>query len=89
MTSPDAHGELIAALNRMTEDSRRQAMSAAAATLGSEQTFDRHTSALVKVFQEVAASRNSHRSHGKLGGTKPHGRSRKRSGNTASLMITN
>jgi len=58
-------------------------MSAAAARLGGEQTFDRHVSALVKVFQEVAACRNNHRSHGPLGGTKPHGGSRRRSGSTA------
>ncbi len=83
LTAPDAHGELIAALDHMTEDSRRGAMSAVAARLGGEQTFDRHASALIKVFQEVAASRNNHRSHGKLGGTKPHGRSRARAGSTA------
>ncbi len=41
------------------------------------------TSALIKVFQEVAASRNNHRSHGKLGGSKPHGSSRARAGSTA------
>ncbi len=83
LTAPDAHGELVAALDHMTDDSGRGAMSAAAARLGGEQTFDRHASALVKVFQEVAASRDNHRSHGKLGGTKPHGRSRRRSGSTA------
>ena len=43
-------------------------MSIEAARLGGEQTFDRHVAALIKVFQEVAASRNSHGSHGRLGG---------------------
>jgi UDP-glucose:(heptosyl)LPS alpha-1,3-glucosyltransferase len=72
LTAPDAHGELIAALDHMTEDSRRKAMSAEAARLGGEQTFDRHVAALIRVFQEVAASRNSHGSHGKHSGFKPH-----------------
>ena len=82
VTSPDAHGELVAALNHMTEDPHRRAMAAAAARLGAEQTFDRHASALTRVFHEVAASRNNHRSHGKLGGTKPHGRSSRQAGRT-------
>jgi UDP-glucose:(heptosyl)LPS alpha-1,3-glucosyltransferase len=72
LTAPDAHGELIAALDHMTEDSRRKAMSAEAARLGGEQTFDRHVAALIKIFQEVAVSRNSHGSHGRHGGSKPH-----------------
>jgi len=73
LTTPNAQGELIAALHHMTEDSRRKAMSAEAARLGAEQTFDRHVAALVKVFQEVAAAKNSHGPHGRNGGSRPHG----------------
>ncbi len=83
LTAPDALGELIAALDHMTDDSRRKAMSAEAARLGGEQTFDRHVAALLKVFQEVAAARNSHGPHGRNGGSRPHGtpaKARKRAG---------
>jgi UDP-glucose:(heptosyl)LPS alpha-1,3-glucosyltransferase len=72
LTSPDAQGELIASLNHLADDSRRKAMSTQAAKLGSEQTFDRHVAALVKVFQEAAAARDNHDSHGRNGGSKPH-----------------
>ena len=73
LTAPDAQGELVAALDHMTDDARRRAMSAEAARLGGEQTFDRHVAALLKVFQDVAAARNSHGSHGRNGGSRPHG----------------
>jgi UDP-glucose:(heptosyl)LPS alpha-1,3-glucosyltransferase len=84
LTTPDAREELVAALDRMASDSLRAAMSAEAARLGREQTFDRHASALIKVFEEVAASRNNHGSHGRLGGTRPHGESRWPAGRKAS-----
>jgi UDP-glucose:(heptosyl)LPS alpha-1,3-glucosyltransferase len=73
LTAPDARGELIAALEHMTDDSRRTVMAAEAERLGCEQTFDRHVAALVAVFQEVAAARNSHGPHGRIGGSRPHG----------------
>jgi UDP-glucose:(heptosyl)LPS alpha-1,3-glucosyltransferase len=72
ISSPNAQGELIAALDQMANDLRRTAMAAAAAALGREQTFDRHVAALVRVFQEAAAARSSHAAHGRNGGSKPH-----------------
>jgi UDP-glucose:(heptosyl)LPS alpha-1,3-glucosyltransferase len=84
LTAPDAHGELLAVLDHMTEDNRRKAMSVEAARLGCEQSFDRHVAALLGVFQEVAASRNSHSSHGKDGGSRPHG-ARSRAAKSAEL----
>jgi UDP-glucose:(heptosyl)LPS alpha-1,3-glucosyltransferase len=72
LTSPDAQGELKAALEHMTDDTRRRAMSIRAARLGAEQTFDRHVAALLEIFQEVAASRNNHSGHGRRGGSRPH-----------------
>jgi UDP-glucose:(heptosyl)LPS alpha-1,3-glucosyltransferase len=82
LTSPDARGELIAALDHMSDDSRRRAMAAEAARLGAEQTFERHVAALIRVFEEVAASRQNHGSHGRHGGSRPHG-AVSRSGRTA------
>ena len=73
LTSPDALGELIAALDHMTDDARRKAMSAEAARLGREQSFDRHVAALIKVFEEVAAAKSRHGSHGRHAGSRPHG----------------
>jgi UDP-glucose:(heptosyl)LPS alpha-1,3-glucosyltransferase len=72
LSAPDAQGELMAALGHMAEDARRKAMSAEATKLGMEQTFDRHVAALVKVFQEAAAARNRHGSHGRHAGSRPH-----------------
>ncbi|QEH37362.1 Lipopolysaccharide core biosynthesis protein RfaG [Aquisphaera giovannonii] len=73
LNAPDALGELVAALDRMTEDAHRAAMARAAAELGAKQTFDRHVEALVRVFEEVAATRDGHDSHGPRGGSRPHG----------------
>jgi UDP-glucose:(heptosyl)LPS alpha-1,3-glucosyltransferase len=73
LTSPDAQGELIAALDQMTEEGRRKAMSAEAEKLGGEWTFDHHVAALIRIFQEVAASRNNHGAHGRHGGFRRHG----------------
>lgn len=72
LTRPDARGELLAALDHMADDARRAAMAARAAALGREQTFERHVAALIRVFQEAAAARNSHGAHGRNGGSKPH-----------------
>jgi UDP-glucose:(heptosyl)LPS alpha-1,3-glucosyltransferase len=71
VTAPDAIGELTAALDHMADDARRAAMSEAAAALGREQSMDRHVGRLVKVFEEVAASKSRRRPHlpqGRAGG---------------------
>ena len=73
LTSPDAEGELCNALERMTEETRRKTMAIQAARLGGEQTFDRHTAALIEVFREVATTKKCHGSHGRHGGSGPHG----------------
>lgn len=72
VTAPDAQGELVAALDHMTDDDRRRAMAVEAEKLGREQTFDRHVASLLKVFQEVAASKARHGSHGRHAGSGPH-----------------
>ena len=56
----------------MTEETRRKAMAIQAARLGSEQTFDRHTEALIEVFQEVATTKKCHGPHGRHAGSGPH-----------------
>lgn len=56
-TAPDAVGELVAALGHMADDAQRRRMSEHATTLGREQSMDRHVARLVKVFEEVAASK--------------------------------
>jgi UDP-glucose:(heptosyl)LPS alpha-1,3-glucosyltransferase len=55
---PDALDSLAGALDRMSDDSARAAMSAHAMSLGREQSFDRHVAKLVEVFERVAASKN-------------------------------
>jgi UDP-glucose:(heptosyl)LPS alpha-1,3-glucosyltransferase len=72
LSAPNARGELVEALHQMTDNGRRQAMSVEASRLGREQTFDRHVASLIKVFEEVAAARNSHGGHGRHAGSKPH-----------------
>lgn len=72
LTSPDAQGELVAALEHMTDDPLRKTLSSQAAALGAEHTFDRHVAALVRVFQDVAAARGNHGAHGGHGGSRPH-----------------
>jgi UDP-glucose:(heptosyl)LPS alpha-1,3-glucosyltransferase len=57
ITAPEAIGELTAALGHMADDARRAAMSIHASALGREQSMDRHVGRLVKVFEEVAASK--------------------------------
>lgn len=58
VTEPDAIGELTAALEHMTDDAKRQTMSANARELGLEQSMDRHVARLIKVFEEAAAARS-------------------------------
>jgi UDP-glucose:(heptosyl)LPS alpha-1,3-glucosyltransferase len=57
LTAPDELGELIAALDHMTDDAARSAMSEHAARLGRMQTFDKHVARLIAIFEEVAAAR--------------------------------
>lgn len=57
--SPGAHEVLADALDRMTDDDARRAMSRSAAELGRAQSFDNHVSRLLAVFAEVAARRSS------------------------------
>jgi UDP-glucose:(heptosyl)LPS alpha-1,3-glucosyltransferase len=56
LTAPDARGELIAALDHMTDDRERAAMSVHAARLGRQQTFDAHVARLLAIFEDVAAT---------------------------------
>ena len=67
VTSPEATDELIAALDRMTIDADRLNMASQAKNLGREQSFDRHVTRLVQVFEEAAAAK--HRS-----ASTPHGK---------------
>ena len=57
--TPDARAHLADAIDRMADDRDRAAMSARAATLGREQSLDRHVAGLVEVFERVAESRRS------------------------------
>jgi len=61
LSAPDAIDELAAALDKMTDDDRRARMAVRAEKLGREQTFDRHVAALLRVFEEVAASKGRSR----------------------------
>ncbi|SIO59363.1 UDP-glucose:(heptosyl)LPS alpha-1,3-glucosyltransferase [Singulisphaera sp. GP187] len=64
LTAPDALGEMIGAIDRMTDDAGRQLMSERAMQLGLEQSFDKHVSRLVQVFEDVAGSRTRRTPHG-------------------------
>ncbi len=55
---PDATDALAAALDRMTDDTDRAAMSVQAARLGREQSFDRHVARMLEVFERVAATKS-------------------------------
>jgi UDP-glucose:(heptosyl)LPS alpha-1,3-glucosyltransferase len=75
LTSPDAQGELVAALDHMAVDAARQAMSVQAARLGRNQTFDAHVARLTAIFEEVAASKTRRSPHSRKRGSKsnsPH-----------------
>jgi UDP-glucose:(heptosyl)LPS alpha-1,3-glucosyltransferase len=63
LREPAARGELVAALEHMTDDSARRAMSAKAAALGRYQTFDVHVARLIAIFEEVAAARSRRAPH--------------------------
>ena len=65
VTSPEATDELISALDRMAVDADRSNMASHAMSLGREQSFDRHVSRLVEVFEEAAAAKPR-------GGMTPH-----------------
>jgi UDP-glucose:(heptosyl)LPS alpha-1,3-glucosyltransferase len=57
ITEPEAVGDLAQALDRMAGDECRARMSANAARLGREQSFENHVAKLTKVFAEVAAAK--------------------------------
>jgi len=63
LTEPDAIGELVDALERMTDDDARLVMSRHARELGQEQTFDRHVARLIQVFLDVAGTRHRKTPH--------------------------
>lgn len=58
VTAPDALGELVAALDHMTNDQERARMSERAQQLGREQSMDRHVARLIRVFEDVAAAKS-------------------------------
>ena len=59
INNPDARAHLADAIDRMTDDRDRAAMSARAAALGREQSLDRHVARLVEVFERVAESKRT------------------------------
>jgi UDP-glucose:(heptosyl)LPS alpha-1,3-glucosyltransferase len=63
VSEPDARGELVAALEHMTDDKARLAMSAKASALGRYQTFDIHVARLIAIFEEVAAAKSRRAPH--------------------------
>ncbi len=63
VSEPGARGELIAALNHMTDDAARRVMSARASALGRYQTFDVHVARLIAIFEEVAAAKSRRAPH--------------------------
>jgi UDP-glucose:(heptosyl)LPS alpha-1,3-glucosyltransferase len=75
LTAPDAQEELITALDHMTVDKKRRAMSAQAFRLGQLQTFDVHVARLIAIFEDVAASKSRRSPHSRKQGSKtasPH-----------------
>jgi UDP-glucose:(heptosyl)LPS alpha-1,3-glucosyltransferase len=67
LTNPDAQGELIAALDRMSDDRTRPTMSDHAARLGRAQTFETHVARLTAIFEEVAAAKRRAPNSGRRG----------------------
>src|SRR4051794_5625030 len=63
LTAPDALGEMIGAIDRMTDDRTRRPMAELAMRLGLEQSFDTHVARLVQVFEDVAASQGRKTPH--------------------------
>lgn len=74
VTEPAAINELIGALDHMTDAKARAIMSEHAASLGREQSLDRHVTRLVKVFEEVAASKSRRGHHFGRTGTEANAR---------------
>jgi UDP-glucose:(heptosyl)LPS alpha-1,3-glucosyltransferase len=75
LSSPGARDELISALDKMTDDLARRAMSAKALALGSYQTFELHVSRLTAIFEEVSAAKSRRVPHSraqKAHATAPH-----------------
>jgi len=71
LTNASAQGELIAALDHMTDDRARRAMSDHASRLGRVQTFETHVARLTAIFEEVAASKSRRGPHSTRRGSKP------------------
>jgi UDP-glucose:(heptosyl)LPS alpha-1,3-glucosyltransferase len=63
LTAPDAHAELIAALEHMTDDFARREMSAQAFRLGQLQSFEVHVARLTAIFEDAAAARSRRLPH--------------------------
>jgi UDP-glucose:(heptosyl)LPS alpha-1,3-glucosyltransferase len=63
LTSPGAESELVAALNKMTDDRARRTMSVEARRLGCQQTFDIHVDRLLAVFEEAARGKKGRVPH--------------------------
>jgi UDP-glucose:(heptosyl)LPS alpha-1,3-glucosyltransferase len=63
LTAPDALGELIGALDRMADDDIRHPMGDHALTLGRAQSLDNHVARLIKLFEDVAASKSRRGPH--------------------------
>jgi UDP-glucose:(heptosyl)LPS alpha-1,3-glucosyltransferase len=63
LTAPDALGELVGALDRMANDDIRRPMSVHALTLGRAQSLDSHVARLLKVFEDVAATKSRRGPH--------------------------
>ncbi len=61
--APDAFDELAGALGAMTDDGARRRMAEHAARLGRSHKFDQHVTKLVRVFEEVAATRTRRGPH--------------------------
>jgi UDP-glucose:(heptosyl)LPS alpha-1,3-glucosyltransferase len=75
LTAPDAHEELIAALDHITDDASRRRMQSQALRLGQLQTFEVHVARLIGIFEQVAASRSDRLPHSRKRGSKsavPH-----------------
>jgi UDP-glucose:(heptosyl)LPS alpha-1,3-glucosyltransferase len=70
VSSPDAQRELLSALDRMTDDAARRAMSIQAWRLGQEQTFDAYVARLTAIFEEVAESKSRSVPHSRQRGSK-------------------
>ncbi len=63
LTAPDAIQEIVAAMEHMVDDEARRLMSVHARELGLAQSFDNHVARLIKVFEEVAASKTRRGPH--------------------------